>query len=289
MEKQENQQFTEEQQTENKVQKKPKKFKQKRKAWFRFMKKLMVCRYKKPKFVFLGEKPTNGAIIISNHEGTDAPLSLEMYCDFPIRFWGTGEMNSGLKKLYNYQTKVYYHEKKHWNLFLARMFCLVASPLTNLYYKGLNLISTYHDSRFRQTLKDSLKAIQDGDNVVIFPEKSDKGYLPELEGFYKGFLSFADVCKAKGIDVPIYVSYFKIKEKIYIFDAPVKYSSLIANGDSRDQIAKKLLDRCNELGKMQFENQKKNKKKNKKTKNKICEAQNQSSIQVCETQEKDNK
>lgn len=289
MKKQENQQFTEEQQTENKVQKKPKKFKQKRKAWFRFMKKLMVCRYKKPKFVFLGEKPTNGAIIISNHEGTDAPLSLEMYCDFPIRFWGTGEMNSGLKKLYQYQTKVYYHEKKHWNLFLARMFCLVASPLTNLYYKGLNLISTYHDSRFRQTLKDSLKAIQDGDNIVIFPEKSDKGYLPELEGFYKGFLSFADVCKAKDIDVPIYVSYFKIKEKIYVFDKPVKYSSLIATGESRNQIAKKLLDRCNELGKMQFENQKKNKKKNKKTKNKICEAQNQSSIQVCETQEKDNK
>ena len=249
----------------------------------------MVCRYKKPEFVFLGEKPTNGAIIISNHEGTDAPLSLEMYCDFPIRFWGTGEMNSGLKNLYNYQTKVYYHEKKHWNLFLARMFCLIASPLTNLYYKGLNLISTYHDSRFRQTLKDSLKAIQDGDNVVIFPEKSDKGYLPELEGFYKGFLSFADVCKAKDIDVPIYVSYFKIKEKIYVFDKPVKYSTLIATGDSRDQIAKKLLDRCNELGKMQFENQKKNKKKNKKTKNKICEAQNRGNVQVCKPQEKDNK
>lgn len=289
MEKQENQQLTEEKQNEGKVQKKPKKFKQKRKAWFRFMKKLMVCRYKKPEFVFLGEKPTNGAIIISNHEGTDAPLSLEMYCDFPIRFWGTGEMNSGLKNLYNYQTKVYYHEKKHWNLFLARMFCLIASPLTNLYYKGLNLISTYHDSRFRQTLKDSLKAIQDGDNVVIFPEKSDKGYLPELEGFYKGFLSFADVCKAKDIDVPIYVSYFKIKEKIYVFDKPVKYSSLIATGESRDQIAKKLLDRCNELGKMQFENHKKNKKKNKKTKNKICEAQNRGNVQVCKPQEKDNK
>ena len=147
------------------------------------------------------------------------------------------------------------------------MFCLVASPLTNLYYKGLNLISTYHDSRFRQTLKDSLKAIQDGDNIVIFPEKSDKGYLPELEGFYKGFLSFADVCKAKGIDVPIYVSYFKIKDKIYVFDAPVKYSELLSDGSTRDEIAKKLLARCNELGKMQFETKETNdKKKNKKNK-----------------------
>lgn len=243
--------------------KKPKKFKQKRKAWFRFMKKLMVCRYKRPRFVFLGEKPTHGSIIISNHEGTDAPLSLEMYCDFPIRFWGTGEMNSGLKNLYKYQTEVYYHEKKHWNLFAAKMFCLVASPLTNLYYKGLNLISTYHDSRFRQTLKDSLKAIQEGDNVVIFPEKSDNGYLPQLEGFYKGFLSFADVCKAKGIDVPIYVSFFKIKEKVYIFDAPIKYSELTKYGASRDEIAQKLLERCNELGRMEFECSKKNKKSKK--------------------------
>lgn len=253
----------------NKKQKKSKKFKQKRKAWFRFMKKLMVCRYKRPEFVFLGEKPTKGAIIISNHEGTDAPLSLEMYCDFPIRFWGTGEMNSGLRKLYAYQTKVYYHEKKHWNLFLARMFCLIASPLTNLYYKGLNLISTFHDARFRQTLKESLKAIQDGDNVVIFPEKSDKGYLPQLEGFYKGFLSFADVCKAKGFDVPIYVSFFKIKEKVYIFDAPVKYSELTKDGATRDEIAQKLLARCNELGRMEFESKKK-KCKNKKNKQKIA-------------------
>lgn len=266
MEKEIQEQTNQNQQTIKRA-KKTKKFKQDRKTWFRFMKKLMVCRYKRPRFVFLGEKPTNGAIIISNHEGTDAPLSLEMYCDFPIRFWGTGEMNSGLRKLYKYQTEVYYHEKKHWNLGLARMFCLVASPLTNLYYKGLNLISTYHDSRFRQTLKDSLKAIQDGDNVVIFPEKSDKGYLPELEGFYKGFLSFADVCKAKGIDVPIYVSYFKIKEKIYVFDAPVKYSELLSDGSTRDEIAKKLLARCNELGKMQFETKETNdKKKNKKNK-----------------------
>lgn len=242
---------------------KTKKFQQDRKAWFRFMKKLMVCRYKEPRFVYLGEKPTHGSIIISNHEGTDAPLSLEMYCDFPVRFWGTGEMNSGLKQLYNYQTKVYYHEKKHWNLFGARMFCLIASPLTHLYYKGLNLISTFHDIRFRQTLKESLEAIQNGDNVVIFPEKSDKGYLPELEGFYKGFLSFADVCKAKGIDVPIYVSYFQIKQKIYIFDAPVMYSELIKDGATRNEIVEKLLKRCNELGKMEFETLKQLKKKQK--------------------------
>ena len=39
--------------------------------------------------------------------------------------------------------------------FLARLFCLLASPLTFLFYKGLNLISTYKDSRLKITLEES--------------------------------------------------------------------------------------------------------------------------------------
>ena len=68
------------------------------------------------------------------------------------------------------------------------MFCLIASPLTNLFYKGLNLISTYPDGRFRNTIKESLTAINNGENVVIFPEKSTNGYQANLEGFYGGFV-----------------------------------------------------------------------------------------------------
>ena len=229
--------------------------KKQRKLWFRALKKIMKLRYKKPQFIYLGEKQDfgNGAIILSNHEGTDAPMSLEIYCDSPIRFWGAHEMNSGLIKLYKYQTRVYYHEKKHWNLFLARLFCLLASPLTNLFYKGLNLISTYKDSRFRNTLQESYNALQKGENIVIFPENSENGYLEELEEFYAGFVMLAEMCAKKGIDVPIYVTYFKKKDKIYIIDKPIMYSSLKESFNSREDIAKHLLNKCNELGKMEIQ------------------------------------
>ena len=72
----------------------------KRVWWFRLLKKIMKIRYKKPKFVYLGEKITNSSIILSNHEGTDAPMSLEIYGDMPVRMWGAYEMNSGLVKMY---------------------------------------------------------------------------------------------------------------------------------------------------------------------------------------------
>lgn len=246
--------------------------KSKRKWWFRCLKKLMRGRYKQPTFVYLGEEFSGGSIILSNHEGTDGPMSLEMYCNKPIRMWGAHEMNSGLRKMYKYQTRVYYHEKKHWNLHLARLFCLVASPLTNLFYKGLNLISTYKDERFVKTIKESINAIKDGNNIVIYPEISDKGYLDELEGFHAGFVALAEICKRRGIDVPIYVSYFRKKDRVFIVDKPVLYSSLTANGETKEQVCKMLCDRCNELGKMTFDEEYLNKlkqeqsKKQKKTK-----------------------
>ena len=225
----------------------------KRKLYFRVLKRLMRSRYKEPTFVYLGEGVTNAGVILSNHEGTDAPMSLEIYLDRSIRMWGASEMNSGLVALYKYQTRVYYHEKKHWNIHLARLFCLIASPLTMLFYSGLGLISTYRDARFVKTVRESIATIQDGDNIVIYPEVSDKGYLAELEGFHEGFAMFADICRRRGIDLKIFVSYFRKSDRLYIFDRPVMYSELCAEGLDRSEIARRLCDRCNELGKMQFD------------------------------------
>ena len=224
-----------------------KKFKQKRACWYRGMKQIMKCRYKKPQFIFLGEMPEKSSIILSNHEGTDAPMALEIYCQFPIRMWGTHEMNSGLVKMYKYQSRVYYHKKKHWNLHLARLFCLIASPLTNLFYKGLKLISTYKDGRFKKTINESFEAVSNGENIVIFPEKSPDGYEAELKDFYAGFLVFAAHCFKKGTDTPIYVSYYKKKERVYIFEKPILFSELKSMFETREEIVKFLLDKCNAL------------------------------------------
>ncbi len=226
------------------------KTKQKRKGYFEFMKKIMKVKYKKPRFIFLGEEITNSSVILSNHEGTDAPMALEIYLPRPVRFWGAYEMNSGLVKMYKYQSRVYYHEKKHWNLFLARLFCLIASPLTNLFYSGLDLISTYRDGRFIKTIRETIEALKDGDNIVIFPEDSEKGYLAELEGFHAGFVLLGEQCLKSGIDISIHVSYFRKAENTYVFDAPVKYSDLKEKYKTREEISRQLCLRCNELGKM---------------------------------------
>ena len=225
----------------------------KRKLYFRVLKKIMKVRYKEPTFIYLGDEIERGSLILSNHEGTDAPMSLEIYLNKPIRMWGAHEMNSGLVNLYKYQSRVYFHEKKHWNIHLSRLFCLIASPLPNLFYSGLDLISTYRDVNIVKTVRESIDAINAGDNIVIYPEDSTKGYLAELEGFHEGFTLLADVALRRGIDLPIFVSYFRKSDRTYIIDKPVRYSELTEKYGSRREIAKQLCLRCNELGKMNFD------------------------------------
>lgn len=220
------------------------------KPYFRALKRMMQIRYKPPRFLFVGEEFPDGSLILSNHEGTDAPMALEMYMPRRLRMWGAHEMNEGVVPMYKYQSSVYFCEKKHWNIWGARAFCLIASPLTNLFYSGFDLISTYHDPRIVKTLKESLVAVQKGESIVVFPEHSEKGYLPELEKFYAGFALFAEFAGKRGVDIPVVVSYYRKRENTYVFDAPVKYSALVEKYETRDAIVKALLARCNMLGRM---------------------------------------
>ena len=221
-----------------------------RKNWFKAVKSILRLFFKKPEFVYLGEKPRPGGIILSNHEGPKSPLSMELYSQLPIRCWGAYQMNASFSTAYRYQTKVYYGQKQHWNIHLARLFCLIATPLTYMYYKGIHLISSYPDARFKKTMKDSTDTLSSGYSVVIFPEMSDNGYLQELTGFYPGAIMFFQQCQRKGINVPVHVAYLQRDTRRYIFDAPVMINDLLASDLSRTELAQKLCDRCNELGKM---------------------------------------
>ena len=221
-----------------------------RRPWFKCVKAILRLFIKKPKFIFLGKEFEKRSLVLSNHVGASAPLTLECYFPNPFRFWGTYEMNSSLKEVYKYLSEVYFHQKKHWNLFLSKLFCLIAAPFAYLFYRGLTLISTYRDHRFRNTLKESLKTLNADATLVIFPEDSANGYFSTITGFFSGFVTLAGVCYKQGMDLPIYLSYLRKKEGVYIVDKPIYYSELIATGMDKYQIAEVLRERCNQLGVM---------------------------------------
>ena len=204
---------------------------------------------KKHKVIYLGEKVEKSSIILSNHVGALGPLSWELYTEFPFRFWGTFEMNSDLKTLYHYLSKVYFHQKKHWPIWLSNIFCLIAAPIMKALYKGLEVISTYTDLRLKGTINKSIEILEEGYNIIIFPEDSSNGYFDKLTKFYSGYLFLAKNCYIRGNDISIFIAYYNKKLKQITIDKPIKYSELIKKYPnlSSEEISDKLLNRCNQL------------------------------------------
>ena len=221
-----------------------------RKTWFKCVKAVLKLFIKKPRFVYLGEEFQDRALILSNHVGATGPLTLEMHFPKPFRFWGTYEMNSSVKEVYKYLSEIYFYQKKHWNKVLAKLFSIIAAPIAWLFYRGLTLISTYRDHRFKSTLKESINTLENNASLIIFPEDSSVGYFNTITGFFSVFVTLAKYCHKKGLDLPIYLTYLRKKERIYVVDKPIYYTELVSKGLDKYQIAELLRVRCNELGTM---------------------------------------
>lgn len=228
-----------------------------RKLWFRCVKAVLKVFVRKPKFVFLGEEFKDQSIILCNHIGMSGPLTNELYFPNNFRFWGTYEMNSGLKEVYKYLSQIYFYKKKHFSKGMSKLISIIAAPVCNVFYKGIRLISTYPDHRFKSTVTESLKTIKENKSLIIFPEDSSNGYFDKLTNFFAGFTVLASTCLKRGLDLPIYVCYFRKKDKKYIVDKPILCSELLVGKLSRYEIASKICDRTNELGQMFLEEGKK--------------------------------
>ena len=217
--------------------------------FYRALKSVAKIFFKKPEFIYLDTKPDKSCLILCNHVGVKGPLNLEFYFDntFNFRFWGTHEMADGLRSTYKYQTEIYFHQKRGWNLIIAKLFCIIAAPIATLFYKGLRIIPTYQDARLKTTLKTTLEEIKNGKNIVIFPENSNDGYHDVLTEFHPGFTLVCKQCQKIGIDVPIYVAYYNKYNRTFVFDKPIKYSELVNQGLDKTEMCNLLCKRANEL------------------------------------------
>ena len=218
-----------------------------RKWWFNGLKGFLKIFIRKPKFVFLGKVHEENTIILSNHVGASAPVLLELYFKQPFRFWGTHEMTEGLRSVYKYLSTTYLHDKKHFSKAGAKILAFFICPFVNLFYKGLKLIPTYRDTRLKKTMTESLTALKNKENIIIFPEDSSHGYFDDLTKFFPGFITLAKAYLKRGSDSYVQVIYYAKKHRTFIVDKSVKFSELVDRHANSDELAMTMCARANQL------------------------------------------
>ena len=219
----------------------------KRDKWFLSLKTFLRAFVKKPRFIYKGKKIAAPSIILSNHVGASAPLKFELYLNEPFRIVGTHEMTEGLKNTYRYLADTYFYKKKHFPKLLAKIVAFIVCPVVNLFYKGLDIIPSYNDARFKTSVLRCLDALKKGQNLIIFPEDSSEGYHDKLTAFLPGFAFIAKKAAEIGIDVAVYAAYYRKRDDRLIIDEPIKFSSLLKDGFDKQRIASVMLEKTNAL------------------------------------------
>ena len=228
--------------------KEPYRVPQKRKPFFRCFKQFLKLFVRKPEIVSLGGKPEERAIVVSNHSAASGLLTLELY--YPNFFipWGTFEMCQNYRGRFRYLNTVYYRQKKKYPAPVSFVFAAVAAAVTRGVYKGMQLLPSYPDARLLGTIRKSVRILDEGKSVLIFPEDSSDGYKELLTEYYAGFVFLAKTYRRlRGVDLPVYNCYFHKKKRLLIIDRPVYLKELFDRGMNEHEIAAFFKDRVNAL------------------------------------------
>ncbi len=223
--------------------------KNQRKPFFRFIKKIMRLFAKKPNVINYNEEGiADKSIIISNHSGAAGPLQLELWLNHYFVPWGTHEMNGNIKERWNYLTKIYFTQKKHLSKFVAVLISIPAVFVLRWFYKGIELLSTYKDSRLKQTFDNSVKRLDKNQSILIFPENSSTGYKEVLEEFYPGFVTLSKIYyRKRGEDLPVYPVYVFKQEGVILVGKPHYINPLAQKGMKKEEIATYFMGEVNKL------------------------------------------
>ncbi len=219
-----------------------------RRPFFRFVKKIAKIFKRKPKFIYLGEKPNGATIYLSNHCAASGPITYELYLPTRFRMWGTYEMCGGFKMRWKYLNHVYFHQKKKYSKFVSFLLSTILTPIMALFYKGFRIIPTYPNSKFISTIKTSIEELNNNVNILIYPENSSDGYHDELTEYFGGFWTLAKKFnETSQKDISIVNMYFHKKSNTVIVANPKSFLKLSKEFSDSKAVAEFFLNDANKM------------------------------------------
>ena len=219
--------------------------------WFiRLLKKILRTFGKDPKLIQTEKILPETAIYISNHSGAAGPIKLSIYFPKILVPWGAHPMTEWYPSRWKYLYHIFYRKKLHYSKFKSFMLATTFGIISKTIYKGVYLIPTYPNVLLKKTIKQSIEHLNVNNNLLIFPEDSDNGYLEEIESFHAGFIYLAQrYYKENKVHIPIIPLHFNKVERIIIVGNSYTledFSEIV----SRDEIANKFRLILNNLPKI---------------------------------------
>ena len=202
---------------------------------------LVKCFY--PKMAVVGEEnlPDEPVIIVGNHSQMNGPIVGELYVPGEPYIWCAGEMMH-MKDVPEYAFRDFWSGKPKWLQPGYKLLSYIIAPLSVCIFNNARTVGVYHDSRILSTFKNTVKLLQDGKSIVIYPEhNAEHNHI--VCDFQAKFVDVAKLYyKKTGKELAFVPMYIAPRLKMVCFGKPIRFDATASMDAERSRICEYLMD-----------------------------------------------
>ena len=225
---------------------------QKTSVLFKFIKWCVKVCYPKIQVEGIENLPEEPVIIVGNHCQMNGPIVGELYVPGEPYIWCAGEMMH-LKAVPEYAFRDFWSQKPKWTHPFYKLLSYIIAPLSVCVFNNARTIGVYHDTRIISTFKNTVKKLQEGKSVVIFPEHDAK-YNHIVYDFQDKFIDIAKLYyKKTGKELSFVPMYIAPKLKKIFMGKPIRFRATEPMDADRSRICNYLMEEITAIAEAQPE------------------------------------
>lgn len=183
-------------------------------------------------------------VFVCNHGEIYGPVAATLYVPFSFRPWVAHEIADVNAIAERTMNGTFQNVKGFWRKPLNWIMIKIGAPFLAWIMNSVDCIPVYHDNprKLRQTFRETISAMQAGDNILLFPENadtsSDHRYVREgVSEFFTGFTMIGPLYNNKTGKCPLFVPIYANKRKRTItFGVPTRYNPDIPANDEKERL-----------------------------------------------------
>lgn len=214
-------------------------------ALFTIIKKAVWLCYPKMQVIGAEQIPNEAVILVGNHAQMNGPIVSELYLPNAPYAWCAAQMMS-LREVPSYAYRDFWSRKPRWSRPFYKLLSYLIAPVSILIFRHARTIPVYRDHRTLVTFRETIKTLQSGNSIVIFPEH-DVPHNHVVAAFQSHFVDVAKLYhKRTGrelVFVPFYIA--PSLRQIHVGN-PIRFSASAPLEQERERICRHLIDTITE-------------------------------------------
>jgi len=192
--------------------------------------------FKKSKVVTKEPLSDEPSVFLCNHSAAIGPALMTLYFKRPHKTWVIDfAMDKKIGPNYFFHDGLFGRSKKCKGFY--RLLSRIIMPLLRRLLTSGGPILVHHDRRIMQTFKESIEALEDGKDLVIFPESPVRA-TEFVSKLYDGFADVGRMYFQKtGKCLKFYPVYCEKKNRVITIGEPITYDPELPQRDERRTVA----------------------------------------------------